>query len=829
MDRMLLLLEPDAAQQNTLDALLEAQQDPSSPEYHQWLSPETFGQRFGASERDVERIVDWLAGHGFEVEPVAGARRQIVFSGTAAQVQSAFHTEVHLYNINGEPHYANASDPEIPQAIAEVVSGVVSLHNFRSQPIHKTTTRAEGLAPAPEFTTGGNHYLTPADFGIVYDVAALYSQSIDGTGQSIAVVGRTDLNLSDVQKFRSQFGLPPKNPTIIVNGADPGIVSSDEQMEATLDVEWSGAVAKNAAIQFVMSASTNSSDGVTLSAQYIVNHNLAPIVTLSFGSCEAVMGTAGNQFWNALWQQAAAQGMTVLVSSGDSGAAGCDDPSNPQGYNVRNVNGLCSSPYSTCVGGTQFADTSNPNAYWSTTSDPATWASALSYIPETVWNASGTVAGGSGLWASGGGASQVYAKPSWQTGPGVPSDGWRDVPDVSLNSAIHDGCLIALNGQYYVVAGTSVAAPSFAGLLALALQKTGARQGNVNPTLYSLAAKQASGGPSVFHDIATGNNSVPGVAGFNAGVGYDLATGLGSVDAMVLVNHWSDAAVPTPGFQVSGNLSAVSLVQGSSARITLSTTLSGGFSSAIAFSIASLPLGLTASFSPSSIAAPGSGSVTLKLSATQTLAASTYNLTINASGGGVSRTIPLAVTITPALQAGFSLGATSASFPAAGGTGNVAVSANLANAQWTAISNVNWIAIGKGASGSGTQTVTYTVAPNTASAARSGTLTIAGLIFTVNQAATAASCSYRIALGPVTSTLKGASGSVAVSTASGCQWTASSTAPWLTVSSGSTGNGNGTVSFFAATNTIATSRSAVLTVAGYAIQVTEAAARTVQR
>jgi pseudomonalisin len=637
------------------------------------------------------------------------------------------------------------------------------------------------------------------------------------------------LSLADVQKFRTGFGLPPKNPTVIVNGSDPGIVSSDEQMEATLDVEWSGAVAKNAAIQFVMSASTNSSDGVTLSAQYIVNHNLAPIVTLSFGNCEAAIGTAGNQFWNSLWQQAAAQGMTVLVSSGDSGAAGCDDPSNPRGSNGRTVNGLCSSPYSTCVGGTQFADTSNPNAYWSTTSDPATWASALSYIPETVWNASGTVAGGSGLWASGGGASQVYAKPSWQIGPGVRSDGWRDVPDVSLNSAIHNGYLIALNGQYYVVAGTSVAAPSFAGLLALALQKTGARQGNVNPTLYSLAAKQASGGSSVFHDIATGNNSVPGVAGFNAGVGYDLATGLGSVDAALLVNHWSDAAVPTPGFQVTGNPSSVSLAQGSSANVTLSTALSGGFSSAIAFSISSLLSGLSASFTPSNIAAPGAGSVTLKLSAAQALTASTYNLTIGATGAGVSRTIPLAVTITSAVQAVFSLGATSASFAAAGGSGNVAVSANLANAQWTAISNANWIAISRGTSGNGSQTVTYVVAPNTASTARSGTLTIAGLTFAVNQAAAAASCTYKIALGPVTSALKGASGSVTVSTASGCQWTAASNAPWLTISSGSSGNGNGTVSFLAAFNTLTSSRTAVLTVAGYAIQVTEAAARPVQR
>ena len=249
---MVLVLAPDAAQQQALEALLDAQQDPQSPEYHGWLTPEEFGRRFGAADRDIERITAWLESHGFQVEPAEASRRQIIFSGTAAEVQAAFHTEVHLFDYRGRRHYANSSDPRIPEALAEVVSGVVSLHDFESAPMH--VAQAQALL-APQYTTGGSHYMSPADFATIYGVAGLYSQSIDGTGQSIAVAGRSNLNLSDVQSFRNTFGLAAKDPVVVLNGPDPGIVNSDEQGEATLDVEWAGAVARNATVQFVVSAS----------------------------------------------------------------------------------------------------------------------------------------------------------------------------------------------------------------------------------------------------------------------------------------------------------------------------------------------------------------------------------------------------------------------------------------------------------------------------------------------------------------------------------------------------------------------------------------------
>lgn len=905
MDRMILLLAPDTSQQTALESLLAAQQDPRSPEYQRWLTPEQFGERFGVAESDISQLVTWLTSRGFQVEPAPASRRQLVFSGTAGQVLAAFHTQVHMYNVNGARHYANAQDPSVPEAFSDVVAGVVSLNDFESQPMHRGAAPISTLSP--EFTSGGSHYLAPADFATIYDASALYTQSIDGTGQSVAVAGRSNLNLSDVQAFRSQFALPSNNPAIVLNGTNPGIVSSSEQTEATLDVEWSGATAPKASIQFVVSASTNSSDGITLSSQYIVNNNVAPVLTLSFGNCEAAIGTAGNQFWNSLWQQAAAQGITVLVAAGDSGAAGCDSPSSASATQGAGVNGLCSSPYSTCVGGTQFSDTANPSAYWSASNNSSTFASALSYIPEAAWNQSGTAAGGSDLWAGGGGVSLVYSKPSWQTAPGVPSDGRRDVPDISLNASTHDGYIIEMNGSLYVVGGTSAPTPALGGLMALTAQKAAARLGNANPGLYALAASQANAGPAVFHDAVGGNNSVPGETGFNAGSGYDLATGLGSVDATLLVNHWGGGATSNPSLQLSVGAPSVSLAQGASTSMTLNVSVSGGFTSAVTLSAGTLPSGLTASFTPSGFAAPGSGSSTLKLTSTASLVPGTYNLSITASGGGLNQSAPLAVVVqqncsytlnpsstsagaaggtfsfTVTTQAGctwtagttnswialanpssgtgsgkvsftvsansttavrngaisvggvtetiteaagtatYSLNPTSASMPVTGGNGTIALSVSPSTAPWSAVSSASWITISSAKSGSGPATVSYAVAANNTGSARTGTLTIAGLIFTVNQAGPAA-CSYQLSLGPVTTTRQGFVGTVSVTTSAGCQWTAVSETSWLTITAGASDQGSGTATYLAVPNTGTSSRTGSLLVAGYTINLTEAAA-----
>jgi uncharacterized membrane protein len=676
MERMILSLRASSAQQQALDELLAAQRDPESAYYQQWLTPRSYGERFGVSESDLSQIVNWLQWHGMSVEEVTAGRRAIVFSGTAAQVEAAFHTPIRTYVVAGELHHANAQDPQIPQALAQVIGGLVSLHDFRSQPMHVVLN-----PPAPQFTSGSAHYLTPADFATIYDVASLYQQGLNGSGQSIAVVGRSNINLTDVRQFRSSFGLPANDPQVIVNGANPGIVSIGEEVEADLDVQWAGALASNAAVKFVVSASTGSSDGVYLSAQYIVNHNLAPVMTISFGLCEAALGSSGNAFINSLWQQAAAQGITVLVSSGDSGAAGCDSSSATTARAGRGVNGLCSSPYSVCVGGTQFNDTANPSAYWSSSNASGTQASALSYIPEFVWNESGS----SGLWASGGGVSTIYAKPSWQAGPGVPADGHRDVPDVSLTSAGHDGYLVYLNGGMIVVGGTSAATPSFASLMALVLQEAGARVGNANPAFYALASRQAlSGGAAVFHDITSGNNSVPGVSGFSATAGYDLATGLGSVDAYQLVHHWSEAST-VPAFQLSASVNSVSLAAGASGTLNLTVSVSGGFSSAVSLSVSGLPTGVTSTLTPAQFSAPGSGTSVLKLTAATAAQPGSYTITITATGGGITKTATS--TLTLLLPPTFTLAVSPSSLSlAAGNRGSVTLTTTASGTFKAAVS-----------------------------------------------------------------------------------------------------------------------------------------------
>ncbi len=825
MDRMLLVLQPDADQQFALQALLAAQQDPQSPQYHHWLTPESFGKLFGISDHDLEQVTDWLERHGFEVEPVSGGHRALLFSGTAAQVEAAFHTQIHIYKVNGETHYANATDPEIPIALAPVVEGVASLHDFRSMPMHQGPLYPISLrwfAPAPSYSSGGTHYLAPSDFATIYDVAALYSSSVNGAGQSIAVVGRTNFLPADVVTFRSTFGLSPASPTLVLNGFNPGIVSSDEQAEAELDVEWAGAVAPNAAIQFVLSASTSSTDGALLSSQYIVDNNLAPVLTSSFGACEAAIGTSGNQAWNSLWQQAAAQGITVLVASGDSGAAGCDSPTATQAVSGAAVNGICSSPYSTCVGGTQFNDTSSPSLYWATTSNPTNYGSALSYIPELVWNGSALTSGGTGLWASGGGPSGIYSKPTWQTGLGVPADGQRDVPDVSLNASTHDGYLFCLNGQIYLVGGTSAATPSFAGLMALAVEHAGARQGNANPTLYGLAANQLNGGAAVFHDITVGNNSVPGLTGFSAGPGYDLATGLGSVDAFLLVNHWSDATGPhttTPGLQLTSSSPSLTVAPDSSAAVQVNVTVSGGFSSSVIISWSTLPAGLTASFVPSIFPAPGAGSSTFTLNASSAAAPGAYTVYLTANGGGINQIFPLAVTVQS--NCSYAINPTSATATAAGG--NFAATITTAGGcAWTASSGVSWIAVTSAASGTGNGTLMYSVQANSSTLYRSGWLTIAGLTLALTQSGAAASVPP---LNPSSATFPsaGGRGSVTVTLPQANEpWTATSNASWITITSGASSNGgNKTVNYIVAANSGA-ARTGNITIAGLAFTVAQA-------
>lgn len=613
MQRMLLVLKRSPEQESALKKLLDDQQDKSSPNYHKWLTPEQFGQQYGPTDADIQTVTSWLQSHGFEVGTTKG-RTVLEFSGSASQVQEAFHTTIHKYLVNGEQHWANSSDPQIPTALAGAVAGIDSLHNFLRKAMNslvgtysEETKQLTSAEPNFTFSCGNGQVcygVVPYDFAAIYDVLPLWNAGIDGTGQTIAIVGRTNINQSDATTFWSLFGLtvPQNKLTVTLNGPDPGI-NSDEG-EADIDIQWSGAVAPKAAINFVTSQSTNTTDGVDLSAVYIVENNLAPVMSESYGACELGLGTAGNQFFSTLWAQAAAEGISVFVSSGDNGSAGCDYPGGPAQYGL-NVSGIASTAFNAAVGGTDFNQYKKESTYWNSTNNATTQQSAKGYIPETTWNDSCTnalavtlgygsnaeqacnnpqmiQAGGLNSIAGSGGPSSCvvntqgvvgsctsgYAKPSWQTGTGTQTDQLRDLPDISLFAS--NGFL----GSFYVVCqqdqtfgvcnlnnfagygGTSVASPAFAGIMALVNQKMASPQGVPGFALYKLVSKQAN----AFHDIPSGSTigppcytgspncktNTPGdsygiLTGYSTATGYDLATGLGSVDAANLVNNWNKA------------------------------------------------------------------------------------------------------------------------------------------------------------------------------------------------------------------------------------------------------------------------------------------------
>ncbi|MDR3699532.1 MAG: protease pro-enzyme activation domain-containing protein [Candidatus Sulfopaludibacter sp.] len=533
-----LMLRPSDSQQAELEQLLAEQQDPGSPNDHKWLSPEQYAERFGASAADLDKIGAWLRSEGFEVRYTARGRDFISFSGTAGQVQAALHTEIHRYRIGAETHFANARDLALPAAFEPIVAGVLGLHDF-----HPKAPRRRAVA---NYTASdGSHYVLPDDFAAIYGLTSLYGYGYGGAGQSIAIVGQSDINPDDIAAFRGSFGLAPTTIQMVPTGNYPGVTS--DEVEADLDLEWAGAVARDATLIYVYS------DDAGYSSYYAIDNNLAPVLSESFGLCEYQAGAnrMGLSYFQVEAQKGNALGITWLASSGDSGAAGCD------GNVALATQGLAVSlpasvPEITAVGGTEFAE--GNGSYWNSSNGPY-FGSAVSYVPETSWN--DTLASGS-LASSGGGLSSIYKKPSWQAGPGVPGDGVRDVPDLSLNAANgHDPYLIVSEGAAFGVGGTSAAAPAFAGILAvldqyLVQNKVQSKPGlgNINPKLYSMAAANA---PGVFHDVTTGDNIVPcqtgtpdcatGQFGFTAGTGYDLVTGLGSVDAYQLITAWSGLGV----------------------------------------------------------------------------------------------------------------------------------------------------------------------------------------------------------------------------------------------------------------------------------------------
>ena len=652
LEHIYLQLKRSTAQEQVVEAYVNALTSVGSPHYHQWLTAEEFGRRFGVANADIARITDWLKAKGFTVNFVYPGRMAIDFSGTAGQVAQAFQTQIHRLNVDGVGHIANVSDPRIPAALAPAIEGVVSLHDFRA---HNKIVRRHPAAtgkPADTGTCFGSpcYDLGPGDLATIYNLTPLYTKGITGYGEIIATVEPTNLySNADWTTFRSTFGLDkytagklevvhptPKNGQACAN---PGVETNGNDGEAALDVEWASAAAPGATIELASCADTNTTDGVYMAIQNLVNSAAPPpVISVSYGDCEADNGAAMNASFNKLYQQAAAEGISVFVATGDNGGTDCATTTNGTKVGL-DIDGWGDSGYNVAVGGTDFRDTfdSTNATYWKANAG-APWSTAKSYVPEIPWNDTcastliaqyygGTIVtygpsgfcntktgkqflylgggeGGPSRCYSGtpatddlvGGTCKGYPKPSWQKGVvGIPADGVRDVPDVSLFAS--DGS--AWSHNYATcwtdkhagggpctgnpvnwagnAGGTSYSTPIMAAIQVLVDQYTKSRQGNPAPTYYSLAHEQygtsGNGGCSanlgrstdtacIFHDVVSGDmdqecvgsincyrpgNTTYGVLStsltayqpaYKAATGYDLATGIGSVNAYNLAVKW---------------------------------------------------------------------------------------------------------------------------------------------------------------------------------------------------------------------------------------------------------------------------------------------------
>jgi hypothetical protein len=809
-EHLVMVLQSSDAQKAELRRVLDEQQDSRTANYHQWITPEDFGAHFGLADADIAQVSTWLQSQGFTVEDVAKGKRLLHFSGTTGQIEKAFKTEMHSYQVNGEAHVSNNSEISVPTALHPVIAGV-SLNNFFRKGHMGPVRRLRDATLGPLYTSSSTtHYVGPWDFATIYNTFPLLNAGITGAESSIAVVGRSDILLSDVQTYRQLFDLPVNDPIFIHAGQDNGIEPGDDG-ESDLDVEISGGIAPNAKVYFVIGTPTFLVDGITNSIQYIVENNTADIMSISYGSCEAVEGTGGVAFTTQAFEQAAAQGISVFVAAGDNGPAQCDNSNDNFETGGYAVGSESATPYNVSVGGTEGYETTNTATYWSATTEvtsPYWGLSALTYPPETPWNEAkgadktSTASGLSGLWSGSGGISAFQLQPSWQRGPGVPSSdptltggNWvtsytitnpgagyttaptvtftgggcagepqatstisggavtgltflyyssttppsrgqgidctsaptvaftaapsggttatatvtvgpmqdpaplitgvphRYTPDLSLNAASgHDATLFCSEGvcefttsgntttlvDAGLVGGTSVAAPSMAGIQALINQANGGRQGAPNYIYYALAAAQSTtncnsslpplaSSNCAFHDITYGDNLVCGTStcttttgtkiGFQAAVGYDLASGLGSVNAANLSSQWKNVVFNSTNTTL--NLSKTTgIAQGT--PVTISGTVAPGSSSGtptgdVAFILSQGAFGQTVNVDTGAWSGSGTGAYATLNGGSYTatvsnLPAGTYTLTARYGGDQTyasSLSAPVAVTVGP--------------------------------------------------------------------------------------------------------------------------------------------------------------------------------------
>jgi subtilase family serine protease len=708
-----------ASQEAKLQALISAQQNSSSALYHKWLTPEEFADQFGIADSDISKVESWLEQEGFAIDGVSRSKTRVTFSGTAGQIATAFGTELHYYTIDGQLHYAPSKDVSVPAALSSVVLSVSNLSSFRPKPQVRFRSN---------FTSSqsGDHYLTPKDVDTIYDINTAHNDGYTGAGQSIAVVGQSEVYLSDVENFQKAAGLTVKDPTLVLvpDSGSPAVSSGDEA-ESDIDMEYSGGIGTGATIYLVY-VGDNSNYSVWDSISYAVDTLIAPVISISYGDCETDLGSSDYATLNGVLEQAASQGQSVIAAAGDEGSTACygDTDLTTSQQEALAVNFPASSQYVTGMGGTEFpaADVAASNTtYWEPANGSDVVSSALSYIPEQVWNDDSSA---DGLSSGGGGVSTLTPRPSWQTGvPGIPSGSYRLVPDISLDASpnnagylfcssdtgatgITGSCSNGFrdsNDEYLTVAGgTSFDAPIFAGMLAMVNQKLNSTgQGVVNSALYTLAA-DATTYASAFHDITSGGNqctagssycSAAGESEYPATSGYDEASGLGSLDFSNLLGAWP--TIPDSSLQPSiTTLSAATSTPASGADDTITITVASGSTSSTTTPTGTLTIELDGATETSSLAlvdgsatyafsssTTGSHVIKATYSGDSTYASSTGSLALNV--GGLTGSFSLAATGLT-VSAGSSGTSTITITPQNGYTGtigwSVSASSSLSNA-----------------------------------------------------------------------------------------------------------------------------------------------------
>jgi subtilase family serine protease len=657
-------------QEADLQALLKAQYTPGSPMFHQWLTPDQFAARYGMADADIAKTQLWLQQQGFQVEGVSRSKNRIFFSGTAEQIEAAFDTQMHFYNsADGKTQWAPSGDLSLPSGLANVVLNVSNLSTFR--PHSRVRRRGPVAAPGAKFTSSqtGNHFLTPGDVATIYDITPAYNAGYTGAGQTIVVVGQSAIAVADIENFQNANKFAVKDPTmtLVPNSGTSTVVSGDES-ESDLDLEYSGGIATGATINFVYTGNAQNF-GVFDAVQYAVDQKLAPIISTSYGECETGLSSTGYQQLETILAQAASQGQTVIGPAGDSGSTDCYGETGttltPTQLQALAVDYPASSAYVTGMGGSEFplTDSASTNTqYWQSSTGTDIIASALSYIPEQVWNDDDPT---TGLSAGGGGISTLTARPSWQAGvTGIPTGTFRLVPDISLTASPNSAGFLycssdsatmitgsCSNGfrdssdvNLTVAGGTSFDAPMFAGMVAImnqALKSNG--QGLINSTLYTLAADSTTYA-KVFHDITQGTNectagasfcSTAGESQYAAGTGYDMASGLGSIDFDLLLMAWpgftgGGGTGSSPNFSISAT--AVSVAAGSAGTSTITVTPANGYTGTVSWTVSSSPALTNGCFSIANTSVTGSSAVTAALTINTSSTACTSGAEKPASG-----------------------------------------------------------------------------------------------------------------------------------------------------------------------------------------------------